>query len=344
MRVLSTALSLLLLTSPVFAQQLPVVKVEKPVPKAQAMRIDTGGPPGQAIRNLVRPAGFNSHALTGYGLVVGLPKTGDSSATLVSPVMTHLLTSMGLNPMLADVQGMKSRNVAIVAITAKLPSTARSGDPIDVEVASLGDAKNLSRGMLLRSLLRGPDDQIYAYAQGQVTAIAPDSDNRVVGRVSEGGTVSRAIDTSATERDRLVLNLLRPDLTTATNIAEKIGFRLGVPCRVISSEAVEVNLAGTSYDVMSALAVIEDLTVATGDAATIVVNRDSKSVVVGGPVPLRPALISHNGMTVEIGPQGSDLKTVLESLSKMGATPEDIVAILESLRQAGALDGKIEYR
>lgn len=154
-------------------------------------RTGMGGPPGIPLKDLVRPAGLNYHRLTGYGLVVGLQNTGDSSASLVSPMMTHLLSKMGLEPMLEDVQKMKSRNVAIVAVTGKLPPVARSGDPIDVEVASLGDAKSLSRGMLVRSLLKGPDDQVYASAQGRITSLPKEEENRVVGLVSEGGTVSR---------------------------------------------------------------------------------------------------------------------------------------------------------
>ena len=331
--------------APGAAQPAPeVVKIPPTPPAMRTVRVDTGGPPGQLIKDLTRPAGMNSHSLTGYGLVVGLPNTGDSSNSLTSPMMTALLTKMGLEPMLVNVQKMKSKNVAVVAITAKMPPVARSGDPVDLEVASMGDAKSLSRRVLLRSLLRGPDDRIYASAQGRITAVAQDEENRVVGHISEGGTVSRNLESPALSRDTLVLRLLRPDLRTATNIADKIGLRLSVAARVLSAEAVEVNLRGTGYDVVSALSIIEGLAVQTEPGATIVVNRETKSVVVGGAVPLKPAIISHNGVTVEIGPQGSNLKTVLESLSKMGADSDDIVAILESLRQAGALSGQIEYR
>ncbi len=326
--------------APVPTQPLTAVPAES----LRSIRIDRGGPPGIQVKNLIRPAGMNSHSLTGYGLVVGLPNTGDSSATLVSPMMTHLLTKLGLEPMLENVQKMKSKNVAVVAITAKLPPVARSGDPIDVEVASLGDAKNLSRGMLLRSLLKGPDDQVYGSAQGRITALPVDDENRVVGVVTQGGTVSRNLESPALARDTLVLTLLKPDLTTATRIANAVGLRLGVACRVISAEAVEVSLSGSGYSPISALAIIEELNIEPSTGTTIVVNRQTKSVVVGGSVPLKPALISHNGVTVEIGPQGSNLKTVLENLSRMGATSDDIVAILESLRQAGSLSGQIEYR
>ena len=317
-------------------QTLRVVKTD--------IRLSVGGPPGQSIKNLIRPAGLNAHNLTGYGLVVGLPNSGDSSNSMVSPMMTHLLTRMGLKPMLANVQRMKSKNVAVVAITAKLPPVVRSGDPIDVEVASLGDAKSLSRGVLLRSILRGPDELIYASAQGRITALPEDEEKRVVGVISQGGTVSRDLESPALTRETLVLNLLRPDLTAATRIASVVGLRLSVACRVVSAEAVEINLRSSGYTPVTALAIIESLTIDAPFLTTIVVDRQSKSVVVGGAVPLGPALISHNGVTVEIGPQGTTLKAVLESLSKMGADSDDIVAILESLRQAGSLNGQIEYR
>lgn len=323
-------------TEPLKQSSLRVVKRD--------IRIEVGGPPGQSVKNLIKPAGLNSHSLTGYGLVVGLPNTGDSSATLVSPMMTHLLSRLGLEPMLENVQKMKSKNVAVVAITAKLPPVARSGDSLDIEVASIGDAKNLSRGVLLRSILRGPDEQIYASAQGRVTALPLDDENRVVGQITEGGTVSRNLESPALTRDTLVLNLLRSDLATATRISSAIGLRLSVPCRVISGDAIEVNLSRSEYNPVTALAIIESLNIDAPVDTTVVVDRQTQTVVVGGRIPLGPAIISHNGVTLEIGAQGSTLKSVLESLSKMGADSDDIVAILESLRQAGSLNGQIEYR
>lgn len=303
-----------------------------------------GGPPQQKIKDLVRAAGLNGHNLTGYGLVVGLPNTGDSSNSLTSPMMTHLLRKMGLEPMLDNVKSMKSKNIAVVAITAVLPPVVRSGDPISVEAASIGDAKSLSQGVLLRSILRGPDDEIYASAQGRVTSLGLDEENRVIGRIATGGTVSRNLESPALTRQTLMLTLLRPDLSTANRIAEKIGLRLSVPSRAISEQLVEVNLENSGMTAISALSVIHDLDVRLGDGATIVIDRHSKSVVVGGSIPLRPALITHNGVTIEIGAGGSTLKKVLESLAKMGSSSEDIVAILESLRQVGSLSGQIEYR
>ena len=303
-----------------------------------------GGPPQQKVKDLVRAAGLNGHNLTGYGLVVGLPNTGDSSNSLTSPMMTHLLRRMGLEPMLDNVRNMKSKNIAVVAITAVLPPVVRSGDPISVEAASIGDAKSLSQGVLLRSILRGPDNEIYASAQGRVTSLSIDEENRVIGRIANGGTVSRNLESPALTRKTLMLTLLRPDLATANRIANKIGLRLSVPCRAISEQLVEVNLESSGMTAISALSVIQGLNVRVGDGATIVIDRHSKSVVVGGAIPLRPALITHNGVTIEIGAGGSTLKKVLESLAKMGSSSEDIVAILESLRQVGSLSGQIEYR
>ena len=299
------------------------------------------------LRDLVSPVGLNSNSLIGYGLVVGLAGSGDSSASLTSPMMAQMLSRLGLEPQVEDVRQMKSKNVAVVAVTAQLPPVARSGDPLDLEVASLGDAKSLVGGLLLQSLIRGPDGTVYGSGQGRVTATLDGSEAQqgvVVGKVLSGGIVSRDLESPALKRSTLRLRLLRPDVLTASRIAEALSLRLGVGCRVVSSSLVEVDLRATGQSPIEALVEIQSLKIHTEQAATIIIDRQTKSVVVGGATPLKPAIISHRGITVEIGPNGSRLRTVLDSLASSGASPEDIAAILESLRQAGSLSGQIEYR
>lgn len=306
-----------------------------------------GGPPKgrkTALRDLVEPVGLNSHGLTGYGLVVGLPGSGDSAVSLTSSMMTQMLTRMGLQPQLDQVRNMKAKNVAVVAVTAQLPPVARSGDPLDLEVASLGDAKSLVGGILLQSLLRGPDGQVYGSGQGRISApVDAGQKGTVVGKVLAGGTVSRNLESPALQRSTLMLRLRRPDVVTASRLAEGVGLRLAAMARAVSAEMVEIQLPAGLTPV-EALARIQDLEVTTEQGVTIVVDRHSRSVVVGGHTRLLPAVITHRGITVEIGPQGTTLKKVMDSLAQSGATAEELVAILESLQQAGSLTGRIEYR
>lgn len=314
-------------------------------PPANAWTIHDPIPRGQRLKDIARPAGLNNHSLTGYGLVVGLPGTGDSSMSLSSPMMTNMLKRLGLDAGPGAVTGLKSKNVAVVAVTAALPAVVRSGDPIQVEVASMGDAKDLTGGVLLQSLLTGPDGQVYGAAQGKVSGGSdPGKKGPVTGRIEMGGTVSRELTSPALSRPRLILELHKPDYSTAQKVADAISLRLSVAARPLSDSMVEVNLEGTGLTVVGALAQLEDITVEPDRRATIVVDRRSGVVVVGSTSHIRQALINHKGITVDIGPQGVPLKSVLDSLSKAGAGPDDVVAVLEALHQAGALPGEIEYR
>lgn len=327
-----------------------------------AQRETVGGPPrtvGRAapapkhrIKDLVKPAGLNTHSLIGYGLVVGLNNTGDSSVTLTSPMMSNLLERLGLRPTAAAVAGMKSRNVAVVAVTAELPALAYSGDSIDVTASSLGDAKSIHGGTLLQSLLRGPDGQIYASAQGRLEppplatqgggggGVKP----AVVARVAGGGTVAKELKSPALTRKKLRLELHHPDFTTATRIAEKITFVLGTPARAISDSAVEVDLANSSMDLVTVLSRLEDIKVEGDSRATVIIDRATGTVAVTGDTRIGAATVSHGGITVKVGPEGADVSTVLDILRQSAASPDDVAAVFEALHRVGALQAELSYR
>ncbi|MDO9241773.1 MAG: flagellar basal body P-ring protein FlgI, partial [Methylicorpusculum sp.] len=119
----------------------------------------------ERIKDIASIAGVRSNQLVGYGLVVGLDKSGDKT----------LFTGQGLRSMLARL-GMtlppgvdpRAKNVAAVAIHAELPAFSKPGQTIDVTVSSIGDAKSLRGGSLLMSPLKGADGQVYAVAQGSL--------------------------------------------------------------------------------------------------------------------------------------------------------------------------------
>ncbi|MEW6280135.1 MAG: flagellar basal body P-ring protein FlgI [Candidatus Eremiobacterota bacterium] len=298
----------------------------------------------QRLKDVASVSGVNSNSLTGYGLVAGLPGTGDSSGALSSPMVLNLLQNLG-QPVSAP-RGMNNRNLAVVAVTAELPALARSGDPLDVRVASLGDAKSLEGGTLLLSLLRGPDGKLYASAQGPVTSLGSTLERRggkpaVVGMVPRGGTVAQDVSTPALRRDRITWVLATPDFGTARRVADGIT-ALGWPATATGPQTVDVQV-GTS-DPVQACAAMGEISVALGGPARVICDRRTGTVVVGQDVHLRPAVVSHRGVTVEIGLQGTSLRALVESLKQGGATPEDVIAVLQLLHEAGALTGEIQVR
>ena len=91
------------------------------------------------IKDLVEVRGARENVLLGYGLVVGLPGTGDSERVLfTTQALSSMLGRMGVRVLPEDI---RSRNVAGVMVTARLPAYLRPGTRLDVSVSSLGNAR-----------------------------------------------------------------------------------------------------------------------------------------------------------------------------------------------------------
>src|SRR3990167_1686106 len=86
------------------------------------------------VKDMANVKGVRENMLIGYGIVVGLKGSGDSSTDVTTQSLERLFGKLGL-----DVQqnaAVKSKNAAAVIITAKLPPFARVGNQIDVTVRS----------------------------------------------------------------------------------------------------------------------------------------------------------------------------------------------------------------
>ena len=93
---------------------------------------------GARIKDIANVKGVRENILIGYGVIVGLKGTGDSSVDMTGQSLGRLFGKLGL-----DVQGntnIKSKNAAAVIVTAKLPPFARVGNLIDITVSSIGDS------------------------------------------------------------------------------------------------------------------------------------------------------------------------------------------------------------
>ncbi|MBT9588581.1 flagellar basal body P-ring protein FlgI [bacterium] len=313
----------------------PISPLARPAPLARSR-----------LKDIARVAGLNQHSLTGYGLVAGLPNSGDSQSALSSPLVVNLLTQLGmqLNPALSN--GL-NRNVAVVAVTAELPAYCRSGDRIDVRVSSLGDAKDLQGGTLLSSLLRGPDGKVYGSAQGSVSSLSPTtavqgSKPAVTGVATLAGTVSQNLESPALTRAKVYWELFQPDLSTATRVATALTGQ-GLAARVVGPGTIEMDF-GPGADSMGQLARAGEVEVELDRSARIICDERTGTVVAGSEVRLMPTVISHRGVTLEIGSQGATLRSVVESLQKAGATPREILGVVQTLHKVGSLSGELLIR
>ncbi len=228
------------------------------------------------IKDIVDIEGVRDNQLVGYGLVVGLPGTGDQldSSVFTRESLIGMLERLGVNTR-DQVAKLKTKNVAAVMVTATLPAFARRGGRIDVSVASLGDASNLSGGTLLVTPLLGADGKVYAVAQGAlVTAAiaargAASSVSRGVptsARIAEGAIVERETAYQLAGHATMRLGLRNPDLTTARRIAAAVNQALGAPlARATDPRTVSLDLGGR--DPVDTLASLEDLRVEPDTAA-----------------------------------------------------------------------------
>jgi len=347
----------------------------------------------ERIKDLASVEGVRGNPLVGYGLVVGLSGTGDRTSQ--SPFTTQSLKNLldelgvtlpaGVNPQL--------KNVAAVAIHAELPPFARPGQTIDITVSSISNAVSLRGGALLMAPMKGADGQVYAIAQGNLVVGgfgAEGSDGSRVsvnvpssGRIPNGAIVERAIPDALAQTGAgglMTLGLHQPDFTTASRMVEALNAAFGAgAATALDGGTVQVQSPLDPGARVAFMARVENLTLDPGEqAARVVVNARTGTVVIGGNVQVMPAAVAHGSLTVTITEDiavsqpapfsegetvvaaqstvtatsegsrmflfkgGTSLDQIVRAVNEVGAAPGDLIAILEALKQAGSLRAELE--
>ncbi|MCA1767467.1 MAG: flagellar basal body P-ring protein FlgI [Idiomarina sp.] len=298
------------------------------------------------IKDIASVQGIRDNQLIGYGLVVGLPGTGEQTP-FTDQTFRTMLGNFGIN--IPANERPKIDNVAAVAVHADLPAFAKPGQKIDVTVSSVGSADSLTSGTLLQTFLKGANGEVYAVAQGSLIA------------------------------DYFTFNLHQSDFTTAKRMAETINGLVGAgTAEAVDATSVRVRAPRDMSQRVSYMSTLENLEVQQASAAAkIIVNSRTGTIVVGQNVELRPAAVAHGNMQVTIAenvnvdqpnafadgetaitPQtiidvnqedarmfvfqpGTTLNDLVRAVNQIGAAPGDMIAVLEALKQAGALSGEL---
>ncbi len=272
------------------------------------------------IKDLTTMAAMRGNQLIGYGLVVGLQGTGDGSdLSFTTQSMKTLLNRMGVsqeNP-LSDFEAATSgskidlKNVAAVMITADLPGMSKPGQRIDINVSAIGKATNLRGGSLLLTSLRGVDGQVYALAQGSLTATGVDASGAgskvavgvtTSGRIPGGATVERAVNNPFDKTDNVLLNLRDGDFTTASSIIQAINAKFGADvATALDSVSIVVRAPMDTSQRVSFMSMIENLDVQPGEPpARVVINARTGTVVISRNVRVTAAAVTHGTISVSV--------------------------------------------
>ena len=260
------------------------------------------------IKDIAKVQGVRSNQLMGYGLVVGLPGTGDSDDTRQMIQSTvSLLRNYGITVNAAD---LDSDNVAAVMVTATLPPFVREGDTIDVTVASMGDADSIQGGVLLQTPLRAANGDVYAVAQGSVSTggfVAGRGNQRAqknfptAGNIPNGAIVERTLEDELGRNGQISLSLASSDFTTASRITNAINSAYGNVARAANPGRVDINIPGYyRANVVEFVASIEDLPIIPDTIAKVVVNERTGTIVMGGNVTVDECAITQGGLSIRI--------------------------------------------
>jgi len=263
------------------------------------------------LKEIAAVQGVRSNQLMGYGLVVGLDGTGDQTAQtpFTGQSMNAMLQQMGIT--VPPGAAMQLKNVAAVLVTASLPAFAQPGQPLDVNVSSIGNAKSLRGGTLIATPLKGADGQIYALAQGNLIvggAGASQGGSKVqinhlsAGRIPDGATVERAVPTPWLQSSTIQYDLRADDFNTAREVAKAINQAKGDgTAEAINGRTVAVKLPQAPGERVAFMADLENLTITQATpAARIVINARTGSVVLNQNVTLGPCAVAHGNLSVTI--------------------------------------------
>ena len=262
------------------------------------------------LGRLVSVEGIRENQLVGYGLVVGLPGTGDGTQVqFAGQSVANMLKQFGVK--VPERINPRLRNVATVMVSAVFPPGYRKGQTIDVTVSSLGDARSLRGGTLLLTPLYGADGEVYALAQGNLvvggvvargaSGSSVTINSPTVGRIPNGATIEREIPSDFAERPSVVLSLKEPSFRTATSIVRAINSRFGPVASTRDATTVEVAAPADPTARVAFVAELEAIDVEVGNAPPrVVFNSRTGTVVIGEGVRVRPAAVAHGALKVTI--------------------------------------------
>lgn len=266
--------------------------------------------PGVRIRDLVMVGGARDNQLVGYGLVVGLAGDGDKDPIYAKQTLANLLQRFGVSVPAAS---MSSKNIAVVMVTADIPAFVKPGARLDIQVASLSDAKSLQGGVLLQTPLFGADNQIYAVGQGPMAVggfsggtggaggATVTKNHPTVGTIVNGALVEREIPATIVQNDSVELLLRDPGYTTAARLAAAVNEKFPDSAQALDATSVKVRIpSGAESRVVDFIARLESIEVHPDAPARVIINERTGTIVATSHIKISNCAISHGNLVISI--------------------------------------------
>ncbi len=265
---------------------------------------------GVRVRDLAVVAGARDNQLVGYGLVVGLAGDGDKDPVYTKQTVANMLQRYGIN---VPPSALSAKNVAVVMVTADIPAFLKPGERLDVNVASMGDAKSLQGGVLLQTPLSGADNKVYAVAQGPVSVggfsagaggsggASVTKNHPTTAQIINGALVEREIITTIVHNNTIELLLRQPGFTTAARLAMAINNVFTNSASAVDSTSVKVRLpVSVEASPVDFIARLESLEVTPETTARIIINERTGTIVATSKIQISSCAVSHGNITINV--------------------------------------------
>ncbi len=277
---------------------------------SNALWAQTGPESDVRLKELLHIEQASPTQLTGYGLVVGLNRTGDRArgqrgAPHTISSIANLLQRFGIT---VDPTYLTARNAAAVLVTATIDPFHSGGSVIDVTVSAIGDARSLSGGVLIQTPLVSPTSgAVHAMAQGPVSTgsvLASSNGSSVqinhtnTGRIPNGAVVTTALPLDLSAFNTLNLVMKEPDFTNVTRAADVINTSFPDAATVQHAGLIQVDIPDGQGGAPALMAALEELTISIDVPARVVINERSGIIVAGGNVVINEVLLTYGSIVI----------------------------------------------
>jgi flagellar P-ring protein precursor FlgI len=265
---------------------------------------------GVKLRDLVMVYGARDNQLVGYGLVAGLAGTGDMNQVYTLQSVANMLLRFGIN---IPASTIMAKNVAVVMVTADIPPFLKNGARLDVTVASMGDAKSLSGGVLLQTPLLGADGKVYAVAQGPLVlggfaageggagGATVTKNHPTTAQIINGALVEKEIPTQFVHDHSVELLLRDPSFNSAAAMAVAINEVFTNSAHAVDSSTVHVQMPdGTDASPVDFIARLDMIEMNPDTPARIIINERTGTIVATAAIHISSCAVACGNITINV--------------------------------------------